>query len=241
MWSDEDLSELDAETALVAVALLNIADDEGWFRMHPKLVESTLFPLREFSVSFHCILKTLVNAGYLTTHAGTDGREYAQIRTFREHQRINRPTPSKIAKIIPEMSDHTQLNEDSRSTHRGKERKGKEGNRERKGTDYARARDLSQVPEIFSLWPKQTHQRQAEEAIVRSIDTGSTAEEIREGTKAIAEVVRKHGRENNRYTPGGKAFFEGERWREDPKAWEQADEQKPKNKARKRPGNPTWD
>ena len=44
-WRHEDLSALPADTHMLAAALLNYADDEGYFNANPKLVEAECFPV----------------------------------------------------------------------------------------------------------------------------------------------------------------------------------------------------
>ena len=133
-WQNEELSLVTPEALILAAALLNYADDEGWFRWHTRLIESQLFPLREFSVSFHSLLAELSSAAFITRHEGSDGKEYGHICTFLDHQRISRPTPSRISPIISSSttspaSAHTHgvLSEDSAQERKGKEGKGEEG------------------------------------------------------------------------------------------------------------------
>lgn len=137
-WHHEELSELSAESNLLAIGLLNYADDEGYFKLHPKLIESTIFPLRVLSLSIHGLLSELSNVGYITAFEGSDGKKYGKIVNFLKHQRVNRPNPSKIAAILCEtkdrelsVSDHTQLSESS-LTEGNRKGIGMEGNRKRK-------------------------------------------------------------------------------------------------------------
>lgn len=58
-WTNESLSALSAETHMLAAALLNYADDEGYFNANPGLVKAACSPLRESSVSTHTQLKRL--------------------------------------------------------------------------------------------------------------------------------------------------------------------------------------
>lgn len=126
-WQDDDLAEVSEPAVLVAVGLLNHSDDEGFFKSNPKLIKSVVFPLREPSVSIHDILIELSNIGYITLYIGRDGKKYGCVNGFTKHQKINRPTPSKIKDLI-------DFTEDSMSPHEllttGKERnrtgKGKE-------------------------------------------------------------------------------------------------------------------
>ena len=58
-WTNEALSASSAETHLLAAALLNYADDEGYFNANPGLVKAACSPLRESSVSTHAQLRRL--------------------------------------------------------------------------------------------------------------------------------------------------------------------------------------
>ncbi|MDZ7711750.1 MAG: hypothetical protein U5L06_00855 [Rhodovibrio sp.] len=95
-WKHEELSELAPEVHMLAAALLNYADDEGYFRANPKLVKAECCPLREDSVSVHDALNQLSDIGYIRLFTGSDGKAYGCVCTFTEHQKINRPSPSKI-------------------------------------------------------------------------------------------------------------------------------------------------
>lgn len=130
-WKHEDLSALPEATHMLAGALLNHSDDEGYFRANPGLVKAECCPLREPSVSVQDSLKQLAQIGYLKLGVGQDGKRYGRIVTFDEHQRVNRPTPSKIKELNVAWEDslitHTQLTESSPLERKGKEQ-GKEGN-----------------------------------------------------------------------------------------------------------------
>ena len=131
-WLNEELANVSEPARLVAIGLLNLSDDEGWFKAHARLVESALFPFSEPSVSIQQCLSDLSQIGYIRIYEGSDGKQYGTVVKFSEHQRVNRPSPSKIGPLI-------EFTEDSLITHEqltvGKERKGREGNRERKGKE----------------------------------------------------------------------------------------------------------
>lgn len=126
-WSDEDLSGLPAETHMLAAALLNHADDEGYFNANPKLVKAVCCPLREDSVSVHKSLELLSEVRYLRLLNGSDGKQYGQVMNFTKHQRVNRPTESKIKGLIviteDSVSPHGAVTDGSPPERKGKERK----------------------------------------------------------------------------------------------------------------------
>ncbi|AZR23508.1 hypothetical protein NX81_015755 [Xanthomonas vasicola] len=116
-WKHEDLSALPEITHMLAAALLNHADDEGYFNANPALVKAECLPLRESSVSTHDSLQMLAKAGFIELGVGEDGKRYGRVVKFDEHQRVNRPTPSKIKAMQvaweSSVTTHTQLSESS--------------------------------------------------------------------------------------------------------------------------------
>ncbi|WP_127159233.1 hypothetical protein [Xanthomonas arboricola] len=132
-WKHEDLSALPEITHMLAAALLNHADDEGYFNANPALVKAECLPLRESSVSTHDSLQSLAKVGFIELGVGEDGKRYGRVVKFDEHQRVNRPTPSKIKamQVVWEYSvtTHAQLSESSPPERKGTG-KGKEQGRE---------------------------------------------------------------------------------------------------------------
>jgi hypothetical protein len=106
-WQNEKLSALPEVVHMAAAALLNYADDEGYFNANPALIKAALFPLREPSVPIPVVLQHLSEVAYLTLGEGHDGRSYGRIIAFGEHQSINKPSASKIKPlaIVWESSD----------------------------------------------------------------------------------------------------------------------------------------
>lgn len=105
-WRHEVLSALLPETHMLAAALINYADDEGYFNAHPGLVKAECMPLREPSVSIHDSLCELSKIGFIQMAKGSDGKTYGRVVKFAEHQRVNRPTPSKIKQLVS-FSEHS--------------------------------------------------------------------------------------------------------------------------------------
>jgi hypothetical protein len=133
-WKHEGLSGLPEATILLAVALLNYADDEGYFKANPKLVQADCCPLREPSVPITVSLSELSSVGYLQLGSGADGRQYGRIQNFSEHQVINKPKPSKIRPLdilwVPSRSSTVRVPDQSRQ-EQGREQG--TGNREGNG------------------------------------------------------------------------------------------------------------
>jgi len=224
-WLDEDLSELPPETHMLAAALLNQADDEGYFNAHPSLVKATCSPLRDDSVSVHESLTQLSNVGYIEVGKGEDGKRYGRIVNFKHHQRINRPSPSKIAyKTIAWSSSenaHATLTEHSMSAHT---RKGT-GNREQgtgKGSSCADAqsspageRKQSSADRFDDFWNAYPQKKGKQKAlqIWKSKKLDRIADDI------IADVQKRQQMDvqwqDKQFIPHGSTYLSKEVWQDE--------------------------
>lgn len=107
-WKHFRMAHLPAETRLLAIGLLNYADDEGYFRAHPSLIRGELMPYTEKSSHIPKMLEALQSIGFLTLYNTDHGEPMGHVTNFLEHQRINRPTASKHSR-----KTHPQLTESS--------------------------------------------------------------------------------------------------------------------------------
>lgn len=103
-WANETLAALSAETRLLAIALLNYADDEGFFVATPALVRGALFPFSDNSLSVQRGLSELSSVGFIRVGNDHEGRSVGQVVNFVKHQKVNRPNKSKI-KHLCKFSD----------------------------------------------------------------------------------------------------------------------------------------
>jgi hypothetical protein len=100
-WSNEKLSALPVEAHLLAAALLNYADDHGYFNANPALVRAACFPLRDITFQvLASLLEGLAGIDYLRLERAPDGRVYGWIVHFGDHQRVDHPSTSKIAGLV---------------------------------------------------------------------------------------------------------------------------------------------
>ncbi|MCX5365878.1 hypothetical protein OG864_45090 [Streptomyces sp. NBC_00124] len=138
------IADLTPEQRLTFIGLWTHADDAGRCVDDARLIKAAIWPLDDRTAAdIEIDLKALTESSLITRYT-LNRKRYIAVTGWDEHQRINRPTPSKLP--APEDGDptppdpvtrhdsdslnaHAQLSEDSRQ-----ERKGKEGNREGKGT-----------------------------------------------------------------------------------------------------------
>lgn len=124
-WQHEVLSEQPEATHMLAAALLNYADDHGYFNAHPALIKAACFPLRDLTTSVPDSLKRLESIGYLHFATGSDGKRYGWIATFDDHQVVNRAKDSKIKKLLGENDPsgiyHVQITDQCMEEGKGRE------------------------------------------------------------------------------------------------------------------------
>ena len=112
-WQNPELAGLPDRTRLLAIALLNHSDDEGYFKANASLVRSACFPFDDDSLSIHGGLTELSNIGYIEIRKPAEGKEIGRVCKFLEHQKINRASPSKLAPLF--NSVNAQLRNRERS------------------------------------------------------------------------------------------------------------------------------
>jgi hypothetical protein len=81
--------------------LLTQADDEGRLKDQPAVLNGALWPEREErddhpTSAMRADLDALIEIGMLCRYESQPGRTHLHIPSFLEHQKINRPTKSKI-------------------------------------------------------------------------------------------------------------------------------------------------
>ncbi|QNK61719.1 hypothetical protein H7F33_14300 [Pedobacter sp. PAMC26386] len=141
-WTDEKVGKLKRDERLLFLGLLNLADDEGVLKATPAFIKGQIFAYDEdltIGMVRGCI-DALISSNMLMPFE-YNGEKFLLVRTFKAHQKINRPTPSKIplnviSTVLNEGSllTHVQFSEGSVAEGKGKEmemEQGKEGNKER--------------------------------------------------------------------------------------------------------------
>ena len=95
-WLHEGLCSCPDFTRLLAIALLNWADDHGYFMAHPSLLRGSLFPFLEDSKMIPGSLQDLSRVGWIELGTDNQGRPIGRIVNFSKHQRVDKPKDSLI-------------------------------------------------------------------------------------------------------------------------------------------------
>jgi hypothetical protein len=117
-WSSLTVASLEPIEALTFIGLWNMADDEGRFIFDPRLVKAAVHPLRDevTTTDVMAILSRLEACGLIVMY-GAGERTIAAITGWAEHQRPNRPKPSRLPPPPGTMRDHGSRSDDAVTTH----------------------------------------------------------------------------------------------------------------------------
>jgi hypothetical protein len=108
-WEDERIGTLSRDARLLYLGLISLADDEGRFRASSVLLRAQVFPY-DHKTDVPAWMDELVAAGRVVRYS-FDGETFGAIKTFPRHQKIDRPTPSKL----PSPDDPGAIREPSTS------------------------------------------------------------------------------------------------------------------------------
>lgn len=155
-WQSETMASIPKDSRLLAIALLNYADDEGFFFAIPQVIQGALFPFDEDSTSIRRGLDDLSRIGFCTSGTTDTGKKVCRIANFLEHQRIDRPQPSKIAGLEVVWSEFDECSTNVRRVlDDGREREGKGSGMEKEveqGKGKGKAASPRFVPPTEDEW-----------------------------------------------------------------------------------------
>ena len=115
-WRNRKLATLGREVHDLAARLITACDDEGYAEADPALLAGDLYPFDTDAQRFiRKSLPELERIGFAEIRGGEFG--VLRLPKFRDHQRINRPTPSRLRPRFEQVPGTKQLTEDSLMTH----------------------------------------------------------------------------------------------------------------------------
>jgi hypothetical protein len=82
------------DTRILALGLLNLADDEGYFDADPDYIRGAVL-FREDSSNVRRMLDELSRSEWIDL-CGSPDRPIGRVTNFRKHQRVDRPQPSRL-------------------------------------------------------------------------------------------------------------------------------------------------
>lgn len=95
-WTHPVMGRLPDLEKWLAVALLNLADDEGYFLADASIVRGAVAPFEEDSSRIRVALERLVQVGWIATQSHDELGPIGFVVKLTKHQKIDKPTPSKL-------------------------------------------------------------------------------------------------------------------------------------------------
>ncbi|MFD7902942.1 hypothetical protein ACFV4G_11920 [Kitasatospora sp. NPDC059747] len=97
-WVSETLAEVSIPAMVTFLGMTNHADDHGRHRDNAAIVYGLIWPMRDeigrADVEQH--LQQLASAGAICRYTGCDGRKYFHYPTWNNHQKIDKPSLSRL-------------------------------------------------------------------------------------------------------------------------------------------------
>ena len=91
-WQSETISSVDAFSRLMAIALLNLSDDHGYFNATPAVVRGEVFPFEESLANISRALSELSRVGYICIGTTSTGKRVGRVVNFKIHQKVDHPS-----------------------------------------------------------------------------------------------------------------------------------------------------
>ena len=120
-WTHPVMQKRSDTTKLLAIGLLNYADDDGYFYAEPKAVRNAIRPNDDDSRITTVALRELSDIGYITIRNHDTHGEIGFIHSFSNHQVINKRYPSKIKELYDYGSDTVVIRDSYCEERKGKE------------------------------------------------------------------------------------------------------------------------
>ena len=97
LFQSESVARMPVAARYSFIGLLCQADDEGRFRDSPRVLNGMIWSLDDDHTSLHmeADLDAMQRESMICRYSGPDGTKYLHVPKFREHQHVNRPTPSR--------------------------------------------------------------------------------------------------------------------------------------------------
>lgn len=205
-FTSEDIVSMSPLARLFYVSLWCESDREGRLEWKPGTFKMRYLPGDDCSVQE--LATELIDKGLITLYT-VNGKQYAEIPTFTEHQVINN---RESASTIPANPGHAALTRESGVKAEGKEgREGKEGKgKEGKGSLGAAAPTEEMFEQAFAAFPKRFGGNPKPDALKSwnaRVAEGVDPVDMLAGTQRYAEHIRVAGKLGTEFVMQAVRFF----------------------------------
>ena len=212
-WMHEGIASCSEFARLLAIALLNWSDDEGYFMANPILIRGQVFPFLDDSKIIPRSLQDLSRVGWICLGKDDQGRDVGMVKNFTKHQRVDKPKPSSI-KANFQFQDASKIDPRLIQDASKEEGNGMEGNG--KGKDLSSKILEREIAEsIYKEYPRHEAKKTGIESILKAMKSHDPSF-LMERTKTFARLTT--WKEAN-FIPLPATFFNQERFNDDENSW----------------------
>jgi hypothetical protein len=219
----ESMGRVSRDARLLFIQLWTICDDEGRSRGNSRMLASLLFPYDDDAPKLlDGWVKELEDEGCIDRYE-VEGSTYIQIKKWQKHQKIDKPTASKLPQFV---EDSREIGDNSRKVSEVPRKIVQEGNGpgedlEGKGGERAQARDAPLENDFSRFWKSYPNQpADAEASALKAWNAAKKAGNL----PPIADLLASLGRwktarkreESPAFAPFAKTWLAEERWRDWP-------------------------
>jgi len=194
-WDHPVMSRQSDSTKLLAIGLLNVADDEGYFFAEPRMIRNAIRPLDDDSRITTVSLRELSEIGYISINNHPTHGAIGSIPSFLIHQVINKPKASKIKALFMEGINTVSIPDQYRLEGKGKER-----NKEGKGIRNERVDDALPLPfdsaDFKLFWANWEQHRKEKKAKLTPTARNQQLEKLKDMGEQRAIAALKHSLAN---------------------------------------------
>ena len=123
-WAHPVMCKQTDSTKLLAIGLLNVADDDGYFFADARMIRNLIRPLDDDSRITTVSIRELSEIGYIELRNHDTHGQIGYIPSFLIHQVINKPKASKIKALFEYGSDTVSIRDEYRLERKGTGNKG---------------------------------------------------------------------------------------------------------------------
>lgn len=212
------MARQDDAAKLLAIGLLNYADDEGFFYATVSLIRSALRPFDDDSTIVRRSLETLSKIGFVEVREHPTHGPVGVVISFNEHQRVDRPKASIIKELFDSTNDRRMI--DDESSLEGKGSGNREQGKEQGSARPARKRSAivlteqeeADFAEFWQAYPKRTGRGTAEESWAKMRPP------LAEVLAALTWQRESHDwtKERGQFIPMPSTYINQKRWLDEP-------------------------
>jgi hypothetical protein len=220
----ESIGRLSRDARLLFIELWTIADDEGRARAAPRLLASVLYPYDDDAEQLiDSWLDELENEQCIRRYA-VDGTHYLELVNWQKHQKIDRPTPSRLPSPpgAPAREVSRGLDADLGPGPGPGRDQGPGPGQDQDSAAVAgatRSETLKKFDEFWNEYPRRdgaNPRAPAEKKFIMLLANGVKADAIIGGASRYAADMRAKGQDNTPYVAQALTWLTQKRWQDHP-------------------------